>query len=328
MNDPPAPSDPADSGKALPWDPVRAAVVGLAVDRATAEAVVALRDAGVRAIVLKGPSFDAWLYESGEPRLYGDIDLLIAAQDERSAGPALEALGYGVRSAREPEAVTQHATVWVRPTDGMHVDLHRTLGGVGASGVDPWEVLVPGVESMRVGGTEVEILSEPGRALHVALHAALPGPGSRKTLLDLSRALERLPVETWIAAAELAALLKAQGAFESGLRRLPAGAALADTLELAPERSVQAALLSDSAPYSALTVDRLSNARGTRAKLGILLPRLFPRPDFMRVWYPVAKRGRLGLALAYVRRFAWLIVAAPRAVAAWRRARRRSRGSG
>ena len=147
-------------------------------------------------------------------------------------------------------------------------------------------------------------------------------------MLDLSRALERLPVETWIAAAELAALLKAQGAFESGLRRLPAGAALAGTLELAPARSVQAALLSDSAPNSALTVYRLSNARGTRAKLGILLPRLFPRPDFMRVWYPVAKRGRLGLALAYVRRFAWLIVAAPRAVAAWRRARRRSRGSG
>ena len=327
MDDPPAPSDPADSGEPLPWDPFRAAVVGLAVDRATAEAVVALRDAGVPSIVLKGPSFDAWLYDPGEPRLYGDIDLLIPARDEQRAGPALEALGYRRRSEREPEAVAEHATVWVRPADRMHVDLHRTLGGVEATGVDPWEVLAVGTESMQVGGMEVEILSEPARALHVALHAALPGPNSRKTLFDLSRALERLPAATWRAAAELAARLRAEGAFEGGLRRLPAGAELADTLDLSPGRSVEAALLAGSAPYSAWTLDRLSKARGIRAKLRIVVPRLFPKPEFMRVWYPLARRGPAGLALAYLRRFAWLFTAAPRALAAWLRARRRTRDS-
>jgi len=327
VDDPPAPRDPADSSEALPWDPLRAAVLGLAIDRATAEAVAALGDAGVRAIVLKGPSFDAWLYESGEPRLYGDIDLLIRRRDGERAGEALEALGYRQRSGREPEGAVEHATVWVRAEDSMHVDLHWTLGGVDARGTDPWAVLAADTESMQVGGTEVEILSEPARALHVALHAALPGPGSRKTLIDLSRALERLPVGTWEAAGELAARLGGQAAFAAGLRRLPAGAALAETLELASEHSVEAALLADSAPYSAWTLDRLSKAEGLRAKLRIILPRLFPGPDFMRVWYPVARRGRAGLALAYLRRLAWLVTAAPRALLAWRRARRGTRGS-
>ena len=306
---------------------MRAAVLGLAIDRATAQAVAAFRDAGVRSIVLKGPSFDAWLYDSGEPRLYGDIDLLIPEGDGQRAAQALETLGYRQRSEREPEGVVEHATVWVRAEDRMHVDLHRTLGGVEARGVDPWAVLSAGTESMQVGGTDVEILSEPARALHVALHAALPGPGTEKTLIDLARALERLPRATWEAAAALAEQLGAQAAFAAGLGRLPAGAELAGTLELTPEASVEAALLAGSAPYSAWTVDRLSKARGLRAKLSILLPRLFPGSEFMRVWYPVARRGRAGLALAYLRRLAWLLTAAPRALVAWRRARRETRDS-
>jgi hypothetical protein len=90
---------------------------------------------------------------------------------------------------------------------------------------------------------------------------------------------------------------------------------------------MDAALLAGSAPYSAWTVERLSQTPGLRAKLRILLPRLLPGPEFMRVWYPVARRGRLGLALAYLRRLAWLVTAAPRAVGAWRRARRQTRDS-
>jgi hypothetical protein len=42
----------------------------------------------------------------------------------------------------------------------------------------------------------------------------------------------------------------------------------------------------------------------------------------MRVWYPVARRGPAGLTLAYLRRLGWLVVATPRALRSWRRARR------
>lgn len=311
----------------LPWDPVRAAALGLAVDRATAEVVITLRDIGVRSILLKGPSFDALLYDRGEPRLYGDIDLLIRARDKQRVGEALEALGYQRRSEREPEANVDHASVWVRPADRMHVDLHRTLSGVPDRDADPWEVLGADTDAMQVGGADVEILSESGRALHVALHAALPGRGTEKTLIDLSRALERLPHATWEGAAALAQRLGAQAAFAAGLGRLPAGAELAGTLDLPRERSIEAALLDGSAPTSAWTVERLSKTRGVRGKLAIIGSRLFPKPDFMRVWYPVARRGRAGLVLAYVRRLAWLVTTAPRAVRVWRRARRQSQGS-
>ncbi len=323
VSDPDTPRDPAEAAEPLPWDGRRAAVLGLAIDRASAEAVVALRDAGVPSILLKGPSFDALLYDPSEPRLYTDIDLLIPSGGEASAHAVLEALGYRQRSEREPEAVAEHATVWKRSADGMSVDLHWTLNGVPATAeVDPWEVLAADTDSMEVGGTTVEVLSEPGRALHVAIHAALPGNSGRKTLLDLSRALERLPGSTWAAAAALAGRLGAEAPFVAGLGRLPAGEQLAGTLVLAGERSVDAALLADSAPYSAWTLERLSRAPGVRAKLRILLPRLLPKPEFMRLWYPVARRGPVGLALAYLRRLGWLIVATPRALRAWRRARR------
>lgn len=327
MDDAPAPSEPAGGGQQLPWDPFRAAVLGLAIDRATAEVVVALRQANMRSIVLKGRSFAVLLYDSGEQRLYGDVDLLIPARDERRAGEALHRLGYQLRSDREPEGTVDHASVWVRPSDGLHVDLHRTLSGIQGGGADPWKVLAADTDSMLLGGTNVEILSEPARALHVALHAALPGRGKEKTLIDLSRALERLPHATWAGAAALARRLNAQAAFAAGLGRLPAGVELAGTLELARERSVEEALLADSAPPSAWTVERLSKATGVRARLAILVPRLFPKPEFMRVWYPVARRGRVGLVLAYLQRVIWLVMTAPRAVRQWRRARRESQGS-
>jgi hypothetical protein len=311
-------------GSELPWDPVEAAGLGLVVDAATAEAVAAFRAAGISSILLKGASFDAWLYEPEEPRAYGDVDLLVSGDDVERAGDVLRRLGYRRRAGREPARTVEHAQVWVRSPDDMCVDLHVTLGGADRADVDPWAVLSADTDRILVADTEVDILSEPARALHIALHAAVSEAAAQKPLIDLSRALPRLPPETWTRAAGLAKQLGAEAAFAAGLRRLPDGEELAGRLGLTDASSVDAALLAESAPYSAWTIDRLANARGPRAKLDILLPRLLPRPEFMRVWYPVARRGPLGLALAYLRRVAWLVGTTPRALRAWLRARRRS----
>ena len=319
--------DRPGSGGRLPWDPLAAVGLGLVIDAATAEAVTALDGAGVRSILLKGPSFDVLLYDRDEPRPYSDVDLLIRRADVPRAGEVLTSLGYRQRADREPARVVEHASVWVRASDRTHLDLHQTLGGVDRAEADPWEVLAADTERMSVGGAEVEVLSPSGRALHAALHAAVSEPGEEKPEIDLARAVDRLSLDTWKGAAALATRLGAAPAFETGLRRLPAGRELAAALELAPERSVEAALLADSAPYSAWTVERLARARGLRSKLRIVLPRLFPEPRFMRVWHPWARRGRGWLALAYIRRLGWLVIAAPRAVAAWLRARRQSRDS-
>jgi hypothetical protein len=310
-----------------PWDPVQAAATSLIVDAAAAEVAAALSEAGIRSILLKGASFDRWLYDEREPRMYGDVDLLVAGRAFEYAGTILDRLGYRERAEELAPTHVDHAKLWVRTRDGMHVDLHRTVVGVEAEYEKVWGVLSDHTEPMEVGGGELEVLAEPGRALQVALHATVHGSDEPKTLLDLSRALERATPGTWEAAAGLSKRLGAEGSFAAGLEMLPQGRELAARLGLTAERSVETAMFAESVPYSSWTVNRLANTPGFMPKLRIALRRVFPEPDFMRAWYPIARRGRLGLALSYPRRIVWLVKATGPAVAGWLRARRRARQS-
>jgi hypothetical protein len=313
--------------ESIPWDRFEAVAVGAAVNAAAAEAVSALREAGIRSVLLKGASFERWLYGPDEPRMYGDVDLLVDARDREQAEGVLERLGYRPRSAELSPTHTDHAWLWLRASDHMHLDLHRSLLGVGAE-VNAWEILAAETEVMEVGGTDVEVLAVPARAMHVALHAAVHADDPAKPMLDLARAVEREPQATWEKAAELARRLDAEGRFAAGLRMAPAGEALAAQLQLTTERSVETAMFTSAVPYSSWTVNRLANTPGVGPKLRIAARRVFPEPDFMRAWYPIAGRGPLGLALSYLRRLVWLAGATGPAVIAWARARRAARHGG
>ena len=312
----------------LPWDPVEAAAVGLVVQAAAVEAISALHEAGMRSILLKGPSFERWLYGADEPRMYGDIDLLVDARQFEQAGAVLGELGYRQRSEERAPTHVDHAKLWLREGDNMHLDLHRSLVGVGVPGADVWTVLAEQSEPMEIVGGRVEILSEPARAVQVALHAVVHGHSTEKTLLELSRAIERAPLPAWQQAAQLAERLRADGAFATGLRMIPEGGELADRLGLTASPTVENVMFAEEVPYSTWTVNRLANTPGILPKLRIVLQRIFPSPDFMRAWYPIARRGRLGLALSYPRRLSWMVTATGPAVAAWWRARRRARHAG
>ena len=154
------------------------------VDRATAEAVRALAAAGVRSVLLKGPSLTAWLYGDGMPRPYGDSDLLVAPDDRPRAEDVLRALGYvlvlGDGDIPLPGG-QPHADTWWREATRSSVDLHRTLGLARAPAEAAWPLLAAGTDRLVVEGVEVEVLGLPARALHVALHAAAHGgpPASR-----------------------------------------------------------------------------------------------------------------------------------------------------
>ncbi|MGH2838281.1 MAG: nucleotidyltransferase family protein [Thermoleophilaceae bacterium] len=309
----------------LPWDPVEAAGVGLAVQAAAAEAEAALREAGVPSILLKGPSFEGWLYDADEPRMYGDVDLLVDARQFEQAGGVLAGLGYAQRSEERAPTHVDHAKLWLRAEDHMHLDLHRSLVGAGVAGADVWTVLTEHTEPMEIVGGRVDILSEPARAMQVALHAVVHGHSTDKTLLELSRAIERVPVAAWEQAAGLAGRIGADGAFTTGLRMTPEGGELADRLGLTATPTVENVMFAEEVPYSSWTVNRLANTPGVVAKLRIVLQRVFPSPEFMRAWYPIARRGPIGLALSYPRRLAWMVRATGPAVAAWWRARRRAR---
>ena len=314
MNHPPA-SAPA----------VQTAALVLHVDSVTAEVVTAMRGAGIRPLLLKGPSIAAWLYGDGAARPYADSDLMVAPGAYRRAGQVLRELGF------HPVGYSWHSDsqTWVRRSDRGNVDLHRSLIGAVAPPDTVWEELAAHTDTLRVGGIDVEVLPLPARAAHVALHAAQHGntPG---TLEDLARALRVADEGVWREASDRARRIDALPAFAAGLRLDPEGVRLAERLRLPAERPTSVALRADSDITVALGVESFASERSLRARARILLRALLPPPLYVRRWstthmarWPATvRRSRLGLWLAYLWRPIWILLRLPKAIAAVRRARR------
>ena len=303
-------SVPSDNRLAL------AAARRLTLEGTAGRVVRAMNEAGVRAILLKGPSLSD-LYEG--MRQYSDIDLLVAPETTRAAEAALAGLGFVLRDD-DP-----HSHVWWR--EGVDVDLHSTLVGVQASSARLWEVLGAETEIVIVGDERVEILDAPARALHVVLHAAQHGLQEPKPREDLTRALERVPEGTWADAARLAVGLDAQAAFWTGLSMEPAGRELSSKLELekGPSRT-ETELRASTAPPTAVGLLRLAETPGLGAKLKLIWREAFPSSAYLRTWSPLARRGPAGLALAHVWRPIWILIRLGPALAAIMRARRAAQG--
>ena len=298
--------------------------VNLANDVATGQLVAALERAGVPSVVLKGPSLREWLYEPDEARLSVDIDLLLAEGDLAAGAGVLAEHGYAHLG---PDAVGRDrpsCDVWESRDRAVLVELHVTLAGVGVAPDDAWAVLSSRTEPMTVGGIRVPVLAVPARAMHVALHAAQHGARHAKTLADLERAIDRGPAGAWEEAAALARRLDAVPAFAAGLGLLPAGRALLARLGVQPGGSVTAVLRATSPPPMAEGLEWLATLPGRRARAAFVARHLAPHPGYMRMWLPLARRGRLGLAVAYAWRPVWLALHAGPALLAWRSARRRA----
>lgn len=294
-----------------------AVALGLVLEAATVEVAEALGRDGVRAIVLKGPAVARWLYEDDPARTYVDVDLLVAPDLLRAAGATLGRLRF-----RRVHG-SAHAEVWARRADSVVVDLHSSLVGVAPS-ASAWEILEAATEPMALGAATVEVLDRPARALHVALHAAQHGYGDERTLADLERALDRAAPTEWDRAAELAARLGAESAFATGLRLLPLGREEAMRLGLPESRSIETAVRAEGAPAGVLGLYRFLKTPGVRARARLLADEVFPAPAFLRGVSPLARRGRLGLAAAYVWRPFWLVSRLWPAVRTWWRVRRSS----
>ena len=301
-----------------------AAGISLHTDAVTAEVVSALQAARIDPILLRGPAIARRLYEDTAARTYVDVDLLVAHGDSKHAEEILARLGFadetveGVLLGDRPT----HAHTWVRPLDGAAVDLHHTLLGARVPPDDAWQILRGNIERMAVRDSTVAVLMPAGLAVVVALHAAQHGAHVDQPLDDLGRALELFPDAVWNAAAALAAQLAALPAFVTGMKLLPAGEELTRRLGIDATGSVETALRATTAPPTALGFDWLARTPGLRAKSGLVARKLVPEPTFMRVWSPLARRGRLGLAAAYVWRIVWLARHAPPGFRAWRRARK------
>jgi hypothetical protein len=292
----------------------------LAIDLLVAEVVPALTAAGVRAVLLKGATVASWLYTDGDERAYVDVDLWVAPAQFDSAEAVLSSLGFTAplshASALEQD---EHARVW-RSAGGV-VDLHRTFLGIGASHETAWAVLTADTTTMTVGGAEVEALDLPARTLLVALHAAASGPAQARPLADLTRAVESVPEATWHDAAALARRVDALPALVAGLRLDDRGRALADRLGDPGPVPLDVALRAAAAPPLAVDLARLARTPGVGPKLRLAARKLVPTPALLRVWSPLARRGRLGLIAAYLWRPFVVTWRMPSALASLRRAR-------
>jgi hypothetical protein len=302
----------------------------LGIDALTIEVLRAFRAAGCRSIVLKGPAFRRHLYDDGEPRGYGDVDLLVAPADLPRAGAVLAGLGYELVLDHEehPGMAEPHAQEWARPGGARVVDLHWRLWGLEAPPERAWEVLSARTEPMRVGTEQAEVLPVEGIALMAALHAAFHGRGRTRSALDLERAVERFGHDTWGAAARLATELDGADAFAAGLSVVAAGERLAATLGLAAVRSPERVLLAGDQPEGSVGLLRLMEPAPAGARLRALRYALAPSAAYMRATSPLATRGRAGLALAYLARAGRRTAQLPAAIRAVRRARAGGRGQG
>ena len=294
------------------------------VDVTTAEVAVALREAGVYSLLLKGRTFARWLYAEGERREYDDADLLVRPDQLSHGESVLTDLDFEKHLGSTDQPLHGlHAHTWARRSDGAVVDLHWTLVGVGVPADDLWRELARHTETERVAGRELECLDTVARAFHVALHAAHHGVRHSKPIEDLRRALARCDEHTWAEAATLAGRLEATAAFGVGLRLLPVGAELADRLGVPPNSSVMVALFAEHPTLElAMGIQSLTEVKGARSKAEVLRRALWPSPAFMRAAFPQACRSKPGLILAYLWRPAWLLARVPGALSGVRRARR------
>lgn len=300
-----------------------AAGTRLHIDGGTAEVLDSFDRAGVRAIMLKGPSIARWLYTDGTERRYNDCDLLVAPEQFDAAGQTLRALGYEPLLDRWglPAWWYGHAVAWTHPDGRVGVDLHRTLLGVGVNPATVWRVLSADPDELVVAGRRVRCLGLPARTMHVALHATQHGPGTQPAV-DLERAITVCDDALWVGAARLAAQLDATAAFVAGLRLTPAGARIATRLALPDVRSITAELRASTPPPLALGFEELARARTMRARAEIVWRNLAPRRERLQGSDPRSVGSRWRLALAYGRRLAWVARHAPTGFAAWYRVHR------
>lgn len=287
----------------------------LGVDLVSAEVVRALRGAGIRPILLKGPVLAAWLYAGGDFRPYFDSDFLVAPTDEAAAHETLAALGFVSRLGSDEHPGMADGHCWTRNDE--IVELHTSLEGVQAPPEVVWRALVRDVRSFEVSGETVEVLGAPALALHVALHAAQHGRDVVKPMEDLARALARVTYETWDDAATLAHELQATERFVAGLRLHSKGRELVERLGLRERPSVATELRASSAHSMAQALEDLRGLPGLSAKFRRLRSELFPSSEFLEWWSPLGARTLPRRLASMCLRVGWLVLRAPGAIYAW-----------
>lgn len=192
---------------------------GAALRAERREALAALRDAGIRAVELKGPTLADRLHARPDLRPSSDVDLLVAAVDLDRAVDALGARGWRAEPGLHPDYERRHHHhVTVRRPGRPGVELHHRA----ASGFGTAVEGEPFLERARPGPGGDLLLEAEDELLLLSFHAAVHHLERFVWLEDLLSLLQAAEDVAWVRLSERARASGAAGALAFTLRRLAA----------------------------------------------------------------------------------------------------------
>lgn len=141
--------------------------------------LLALEEAGISVIVLKGMHLSTQVYDDPAMRPMIDADLLLRRQHLSRASRIVESFGFRQRGAAmrspNPESADfgkQHLAAFWYP-DGPPIELHHDLWASHILRRVDMEEVWARARPARIGGANVLVLSPEDALLHLCLHAAL-----------------------------------------------------------------------------------------------------------------------------------------------------------
>jgi hypothetical protein len=265
-----------------------AMTLALTIEQQLLRVDTAAEGAGVRLICLKGPAVARVAYPTPELRPFGDVDLLVATPQWRSACALLERVGYR-RLSPEPRVGFDErfgkAATFVNRSGGV-VDLHRTLvRGPFGLWIEPDELMAH-TATFDIGGRVLERLDTTGQLVHAAIHASL---GARTPLLlpirDVAQILASAEIDVarlraWAARGRLAVVF--ERAFQLIERELGVRLEVpyVGTARSGDRRALAA--YSGSSRSLAIGVGTIRAIPGVGNKIAYVAGLLFPAPAFIR----------------------------------------------
>lgn len=168
--------------------------------------VGALEAARIPSIPMKGAVLAHTLYPDPALREFSDIDILVHEEGLSSAKQVLSSLGFQLTRS-DPAGAQEtafrrrmYAYFFLRPTDGLVVDLHWKLAPTYQLTAVPVEALWDRMRSCRIGGIELRSFPPEITLLLLCFHGAKHGPAPwprLKWLCDLSELLRTYPDLNW-----------------------------------------------------------------------------------------------------------------------------------
>lgn len=231
-----------------------------------------MRSDGIPSVLLKGLSTQRLLYQD-QFRPYCDVDLLVSPDDWVGAIECLNRLGFD--DLLQPPNEDKHSRPFVG-SDGVHVDLHRSLVTASCDPATCWAALSERTTTQACGGEEVTTLDPAALVAVVALHAAQHGHAEPKPVADLTRAVDQISESVWREAAEVATRLGAAETMAAALRMVPGGDELAERLALPGQLSAAVRLRAASAPSASIELARVLGATDRHERRRLLRPVLMP----------------------------------------------------